>query len=169
MDEVRKIVRAAPAGTAAFAAALSGDVLVHGSVRAQTILLEQPLSFWGGYDAGPGRIIDRTHPQHGATLAGKIMVMAHAKGSSSSSSVLAEAIRNGTGPVGIILRERDLIISIGAIVAAELYALAVPVVCLSAADFERVAGARGAVRIEAAEGAEGTGGAMVYLEETAPR
>ncbi|MBI0331117.1 aconitase X swivel domain-containing protein [Burkholderia plantarii] len=162
MDEVRKIVRAGPAD----AAALPGDVLVHGSARAETILLETPLSFWGGYDAGPGRIVDRTHPQQGATLAGKIMVMAHAKGSSSSSSVLAEAIRNGTGPVGIILRERDLIISIGAIVAAELYALAVPVVCLSAADFERVAGARGAVRIEAEEGA---GGAMVYLEETAPR
>jgi predicted aconitase with swiveling domain len=118
-------------------------------------VLEKPLSFWGGYDSNVGKIIDRTHPQVGETLAGKIMVMAHAKGSSSSSSVLAEAIRNGTGPAGIVLRERDLIISIGAIVAVELYNLAVPVVCLTPSAFDQVIASRGSIRIEAGEGING--------------
>lgn len=140
---------------------LVGDVLVVGTAQAEKIVLDKPLSFWGGYDSKVGKIIDRTHPLVGGSLAGKIMVMAHAKGSSSSSSVLAEAIRNGTGPVGIVLRERDLIISIGAIVAAELYNLAVPVVCLEPAAFDEVVSAQGPLRIEASGG---EGGARVYLD-----
>lgn len=126
-----------------------GDTLVEGRAQGAPIFLRQPLSFWGGYDSVDGRIIDRTHPQAGESLAGKIMIMAQAKGSSSSSSVLAEAIRNGTGPAGIILKERDLIISIGAIVALELYALAVPVLCLSPDAFDEVAAMQGILRIEA--------------------
>lgn len=141
-------------------ALLVGDVLVPGVANALAIQLEKPLSFWGGYDSNAGKIIDRSHPQFGEGLAGKIMVMSHAKGSSSSSSVLAEAIRNGTGPAGIVLKERDLIISIGAIVAVELYNLAIPVVCLPPLDFERVVTSKGPIRIEAGEG---IGGAKVYL------
>ncbi|PLZ03161.1 aconitase subunit 2 [Burkholderia sp. WAC0059] len=138
---------------------LTGDVLVPGNACAETIALDKPLSFWGGYDSTAGRIVDRTHPQFGQSLAGKIMVMEQAKGSSSSSSVLAEAIRNGTGPVGIVLRERDLIVSIGAIVAVELYGIDVPVVCVDEAGFEAMATASGPVRIEAAED-----GATLYLD-----
>lgn len=140
---------------------LTGDVLVAGRAHAEKIVLAKPLSFWGGYDAAAGTIVDPTHPQAGASLAGKIMVMEQAKGSSSSSSVLAEAIRNGTGPLGIVLRERDLIISIGAVVAFELYRLAVPVVCIDARSFDEVVAARGPLHIEAAEGA---GEAKIYLD-----
>ena len=141
---------------------LTGDVLVPGSAQAEKFVLDKPLSFWGGYDSEAGRIIDPTHPQAGLSLAGRIMVMAHAKGSSSSSSVLAEAIRNGTGPAGIVLRERDLIISLGAIVATELYGLAVPVVCLDAPAFDRVMAAPGALCIEAPDE---NGAARIYLED----
>jgi predicted aconitase with swiveling domain len=128
---------------------LLGASLATGMAQAEKIVLNTPLSFWGGYDAKTGRIIDSTHPLFGESLTARIMIMPYAKGSSSSSSVLAEAIRNGTGPVGIVLRERDLIISIGAIVAAELYNLEVPVVCLSAPLFKEVAAAPGKLRIEA--------------------
>ncbi|WAS56478.1 DUF126 domain-containing protein [Burkholderia ambifaria] len=137
---------------------LTGDTLVPGSACANTIVLDKPLSFWGGYNSAAGRIVDRGHPQAGASLAGRIMVMPHAKGSSSSSSVLAEAVRNGTGPVGIVLKERDLIISIGAIVAAELYAIAVPVVCVTDDVYDAIVAAAGEVRIEAGEG---DGGARI--------
>ncbi|HIH2750882.1 DUF126 domain-containing protein [Burkholderia aenigmatica] len=144
---------------------LTGDTLVPGSACALTFVLDKPLSFWGGYDSGVGKIVDRGHPQAGASLAGKVMVMPHAKGSSSSSSVLAEAARNGTGPVGIVLKERDLIISIGAIVAAELYAIAVPVVCVTDDVYDAIVAATGDVRIEAAEG---DGAAKIYVGDAAP-
>jgi predicted aconitase with swiveling domain len=133
---------------------LYGQTLVAGNASGPTIVLTQPLSFWGGYDVKKGRIIDPRHPQTGRSVAEMIVIMPHAKGSSSSSSVLAEAIRNGTGPRGIILREKDLIISIGAIVARELYGTEVPVVVLNEMAFASACQMQ-YVRIEASQTAEG--------------
>lgn len=127
---------------------LIGEVLVSGVAEGPTVVLSQPLSFWGGYDSTSGLIIDPQHPETGRSLAGAVIVMSHAKGSSSSSSVLAQAIRNGTGPAAIVLRERDLIVCIGSIIAKELYDLAIPVVVLPAADFEVATGA-GRIGIDA--------------------
>ncbi len=94
----------------------------------RAILLAEPLSFWGGFDAASGRIIDVHHPQHGASLAGRVVVMPGGRGSSSSASVLAEAVRAGTAPAALILGEPDLIVAVGAVVAAELYGVDLPVV-----------------------------------------
>jgi predicted aconitase with swiveling domain len=104
-----------------------GRTLVPGTGSGPVLALQEPLSFWGGYDAASGRIIEQRHPQRGASLQGRVMLMARAKGSSSSSSVLAEAIRNGTGPAAIVMRERDLIVALGCIVASELYGIDVPI------------------------------------------
>ena len=127
---------------------LTGEALVPGVAEGPTMVLTQPLSFWGGYDSTSGLIIDPQHPETGRSLAGSVIVMSHAKGSSSSSSVLAQAIRNGTGPAALVLRERDLIVCIGSIIAKELYDLAVPVVVLPAAGFEVATGA-GRIGIDA--------------------
>ena len=54
--------------------------------------------------------------------------MPAARGSSSSASILAEAVRAGTAPAGIVLGEPDLILAIGAAVAEELYGTQVPIV-----------------------------------------
>jgi predicted aconitase with swiveling domain len=128
---------------------LHGDALTRGQARGAVVFLEEPLSFWGGYDSEHGVIIDKRHSAHGTSLAGAVLVMPRAKGSSSSSSVLAEAIRRGTGPVAIVLRERDLIIAIGAIVASDLYGLHVPVVVLAEADFATLSQSREPVHIDA--------------------
>jgi predicted aconitase with swiveling domain len=104
----------------------------------RSIVLTEPLSFWGGFDAETGRIIDRRHPQHGLELSGRVLVMPGGRGSSSSSSVLAEAIRRGTAPTAILLREPDQIIAIGALVADELYGLRCPVVVLDAEDYDLI-------------------------------
>ncbi|MBK5268977.1 MAG: DUF126 domain-containing protein [Acidimicrobiia bacterium] len=95
--------------------------LVAGTASAVTLVLDEPLSFWGGVDPASGMIIDQAHPQAGLTITGYIMVMPTGRGSSSSSSVLAECIRAGTGPAGIVLGEADPILALGALVAAELY------------------------------------------------
>jgi uncharacterized protein len=125
-------------------------VLVPGQARGTAMALP-PLSFWGGYDAKRGMIVDSTHAGHGLSLASRILVMPRARGSSSSSSVLAEALRNGTGPAGIVLMERDLIISIGAIVANELYASKVPVVMCDEAAFDALSSPDIHVRIDAGD------------------
>ena len=101
-----------------------------GSGSGAVLALDLPLSFWGGVDED-GTIIDRHHPQVGASLTGRVLAMTSSRGSSSSSSVLAELLRSGAGPAAIILTEADAIVTLGAIVATELYGTAVPVVTVT--------------------------------------
>ncbi len=54
--------------------------------------------------------------------------MPHGRGSSSSSAILAEALRLGTGPAAIVLDENDSILVVGALVARELYEASCPIV-----------------------------------------
>ena len=102
-------------------------VLVPGPARGPALWLDEPLSFWGGIDPSNGRIIDRRHPQHGECVTGRILIMPGGRGSSSSSTVLAESIRLGTAPAAIVLTEPDPIIALGAVIAHELYGAIVPV------------------------------------------
>lgn len=103
-------------------------VLVPGSATGEVLALGEALSFWGGLDPSSGRLIDAHHPQAGASITGTVLVMPAGRGSSSSSYVLAEAIRAGTAPAAIVLGKPDAIVALGAIVAAELYGIEVPVV-----------------------------------------
>lgn len=115
-----------------------GRTLVAGHASGLALVLDEPLSFWGGLDPATGALIDTHHPQQGATLAGRVLVMPSGRGSSSSSYVLAEAIRAGTSPVAIVLRESDGIVALGAIVARELYGTLVPVVVLEADGYDAI-------------------------------
>jgi predicted aconitase with swiveling domain len=103
-------------------------VLVPGTATGPAVVLEEPLSFWGGFDPATGRLVDPHHPQVGAALAGCVLVMPAGRGASSSSSVLAEAVRAGTAPAAVVLGEPDPIVALGAIVAQELYGTAPPIV-----------------------------------------
>ena len=102
--------------------------LTDGSARGSLAVLTQPLSLWGGLDLESGVICDSTHPQAGLCLAGRVLAMTAARGSSSSSSALVEAIRRGTAPVAIVLVRPDPILLIGSLVAADLYGRETPVV-----------------------------------------
>jgi len=101
--------------------------LVSGHASGELVVLEEGLSFWGGFDPATGRIVERTHPQAGQSLAGKIVYMPYGRGSSSSSSVLAEAMRIGTAPAGLVLGEPDSILLIGSLVARLLYGVECPI------------------------------------------
>lgn len=101
--------------------------LVEGSAAGELLRLSAPLSFWGGVDAESGKVIDPHHPQCGTEITGFIVVMPMGRGSSSSSSVLAEMLRLGTGPAGLVLESPDGIIVTGAIVANALYDVGFPV------------------------------------------
>lgn len=106
---------------------IHGRTLHPGTATGTPIRLTAPLSFWGGTDS-QGRIVDAHHPQRGAVLTGRILLMESGRGSSSTSSVLAEQIRARTAPAAIILSRPDPIIPLGALVAAELYNLHLPIV-----------------------------------------
>lgn len=110
--------------------------LIDGSAEGTALRLDEPLSLWGGLDPASGTIIDRRHPQHGAHVAGRILVMRCGRGSSSASSILLEAVRRGTAPAAILLAEVDGILALGAAVARELYGQAPPIAVVPAAGFD---------------------------------
>ena len=101
--------------------------VVPGIAAGPAFVLDEPLSLWGGLDAEDGRIVDRHHPQRGEVVTGTILVMVSGRGSSSASSVLAEAIRLGTAPLAFVLSERDEILTLGALVAEEIYGITTPI------------------------------------------
>jgi uncharacterized protein len=112
-----------------------GRTLAVGEARGPTLVLDEPLSFWGGVDPETGLVIDVHHPQRGVTVTGRVLAMPSGRGSSSSSSVLVETIHAGTGPVAIVMREPDPIIALGAIVVRELFGTRFPVVVVDEATY----------------------------------
>ena len=81
---------------------LQGKVLNEGNVSAELLVLDEPLSFWGGFDSASGTIIDQQHPQKGLKLTGKLVVMPGSRGSSGTPGVLGESIPFGYGAGGIV-------------------------------------------------------------------
>ncbi len=112
--------------------------LVAGEATGSALVLDEPLSLWGGLSPETGDIIDQRHPQWRVNVTGKILVMPIGKGSSSASSILLEAVRLGMAPAAILLAEPDAILALGAAVARELYGLAPPVVVLEGEMYKRI-------------------------------
>ena len=90
------------------------------------LVLAEPLSFWGGFDPVSGRIIDVRHPDHGAQIAGRVLVLERTIGSSGAPAVIAEAIRQGTGPAAIVLGEPSLAVAIETLTPEVLYGVTSP-------------------------------------------
>jgi uncharacterized protein len=115
--------------------------LVPGAAAGEPLMLDEPLSFWGGLDPVLGAIIDRRHPQRGLNVGGRVLMLPAGRGSSGGSAILAEALRLGKGPAGILMLERDAIVVVGAMVAAKLYGRACPVALARAPDWPALAAA----------------------------
>jgi predicted aconitase/predicted aconitase with swiveling domain len=126
---------------------LRGRPVVAGSAEGVALVAEGPLSFWGGLDAATGEVIDRRHHLSGQIVTGRVLVMPYSRGSSTTSTVLLEAIRAGTAPAAIVASCADPVLALGSIVGGELYHRRVPVVALEESDYRSLrTGHRVAVR-----------------------
>ncbi|MCC7163607.1 MAG: DUF126 domain-containing protein [Anaerolineae bacterium] len=136
---------------------IQGEPLIAGCAEGEALFTNEPLSFWGGYNARKGTIIDTHHELCGRRAAGHVLVLPGARGSSTGSGILLEAIRLGNAPAAIILKRRDAILGLGAIVGRELYGKILPLVIVSEQDFDLL---RKASRIRIDEA-----GVIVYEQE----
>jgi len=116
---------------------LSGKTSHPGIAEGEVLVLTEPVSFWGGVNHH-GEIIDVHHAQHKAKMTNKILVMPSGRGSSSATAVLAELIRTGDGPLGIVMLQCDTILVIGALVSAEIYGISMPIVELAQAEYDQL-------------------------------
>jgi len=87
---------------------------------AEALVLMAPISFWGGVNPKTGTIADVRHPQHGLSVAGRMLFLPGTIGSSSAAAVLLELVHAGLAPAGLILHEPDAILLLGLIVAKEM-------------------------------------------------
>jgi hypothetical protein len=130
---------------------LRARAVVPGRASGIALVSAEPLSFWGGYDAKTGEILDRRHPLSGQFAAGRVLVIPFTKGSSTTTQVLLEAIRSGSAPAAIVSRGEDAFLSLASIVADEMYRTPIPVLAVSPVDFARF---RTGQRIEIEESGE---------------
>jgi uncharacterized protein len=115
-----------------------GTILNAGVAEGPTLVLTEPVSFWGAFDPRSGTIIDVHHPQCGAAMAGYILLLPETRGSGGTPGGIAEAIRRQTGPLGIVLVSPDINLAIGASVAGKLYGRHCPVLTVGQGDYARL-------------------------------
>ena len=112
--------------------------IVAGTARGEALVSREPLSFWGGYDQETGEIIDRRHQLSGQNAAGRILVLPHSRGSSTTTAVLLEALRAGTAPAAIVTTAEDAFFALAGVVAEVMYGSGIPILSVDQAAFERL-------------------------------
>jgi len=96
---------------------LKGRLIYKGIVKGEALVTSQPLSFYGGVDPNSGVVIEKGHELQGQSVSGKILVFPQGKGSTVGSYTLYRMKKNGTAPAGIVNRECETIIAVGAIIS----------------------------------------------------
>jgi len=118
--------------------AVVGRTIVAGRAAGEVLHANVGLSFWGGVNPTSGEVIDRHHPLSGARLAGNILAIPSGRGSCTGSQVILELLLGDSAPAAIILQQLDEIISLGVIIAQEIFGCVLPVVCLGTDGFRRL-------------------------------
>ena len=110
-----------------------------GSATGQVLATMEALSFWGGVDPATGDVIDVHHPLHGQSLTARILLMPTSRGSCSGSGVLLDLILTGRGPAALVFCETEDVLTLGALIASEMFGATLPVIRVSPADFKVLA------------------------------
>jgi len=118
--------------------AMEARVLIPGHATGPALVLDDTLSFWGGFEPSNGEIIDVHHPQFGQLVGGSILFIPQSRGSAGTPGGIAETLRNGSGPLAFVLGEPDVNISVGTLVANRLYELEIPVLEISLAAMAQI-------------------------------
>lgn len=128
---------------------IRGRSLVAGEAEADLLVAVEPLSFWGGYDPATGEIIDRRHPLSGQVARGVILALPATKGSSTTTAILLEAIRQGNAPAAIVTSETDSFLALASVVADEMYGTPLPLVQVAPVDFAELrSGVRARIEVD---------------------
>jgi predicted aconitase with swiveling domain len=96
---------------------LKGRIISKGKAQEQALTTVQPISFYGGVDPNTGEIIEKGHELQGKNVKGKILVFPNGKGSTVGSYTLYRMKKNGAAPAGIINRDCETVVAVGAIIS----------------------------------------------------
>jgi phosphomecalonate degydratase small subunit len=96
---------------------LKGRIIYKGKANGEALVSEMPISFYGGVDPNTGIILEKGHQLNGQSVKEKILVFPQGKGSTVGSYTLYRMKKNGTAPAGMINRECETIVAVGAIIS----------------------------------------------------
>ena len=96
---------------------LKGRIIYKGKAEGQALVTSQPISFYGGVDPNTGVVTEKGHELQGQSVKGKILVFPQGKGSTVGSYTLYRMKKNGIAPAGMINKESETIIAVGAIIS----------------------------------------------------
>jgi len=96
---------------------LKGRIIYKGEAEGEALVTSQPLSFYGGVDPNSGVVMEKGHELQGQNIKGKILVFPAGKGSTVGSYTLYRMKKNGTAPAGIVNRECETVVAVGAIIS----------------------------------------------------
>jgi hypothetical protein len=133
----------------------SAHNILAGTAHGPVIISQEALSFWGGVDPATGRVIDVHHPLHGTCLTGGILMMPSSRGSCTGSGVLLDLVLNGRAPAALVFCEPEDVLTLGALIAAELFGKPLPVLRLAPEAFAALAQEKSAQISETAIEADG--------------
>ncbi|MGE8585452.1 MAG: aconitase X [Agrobacterium tumefaciens] len=109
--------------------------ILPGAAEGVVIATTEALSFWGGVDPATGKVIDVHHPLHGVCLTGGVLFMPSSRGSCTGSGVLLDLILTGRAPSALVFCEAEDVLTLGALIASEMFGKPLPVLRLDAENF----------------------------------
>jgi predicted aconitase/predicted aconitase with swiveling domain len=119
---------------------LTGRCLVAGSAQGELLHADVGLSFWGGVDPFTGEVIDRHHPLSGSIISGRVLAIPSGRGSCTGSSVMLELILNGHAPAALVLEQIDDILTLGVLIAEQMFEHSIPVISVGVEGFAALRG-----------------------------
>jgi uncharacterized protein len=96
---------------------LKGRIIYKGKAQGEALVTSMPISFYGGVDPNTGVVIEKGHELQGQSVKDKILVFPQGKGSTVGSYTLYRLKKNGAAPAGMINRECETIVAVGAIIS----------------------------------------------------
>ncbi|MHC1628171.1 MAG: aconitase X swivel domain-containing protein [Candidatus Nezhaarchaeales archaeon] len=94
-----------------------GKGIVKGYFRGEALVTNKPISFLGGVDSSTGIVLEKNHDLEGATLAGKVLLMPHGKGSTVGSYVIYGLAKRKLAPGAIVTIKVDLMTLTGCVIS----------------------------------------------------
>ena len=96
---------------------LKGRIISKGVAEGEALTTTQPISFYGGVDPETSEILEKGHELQGKRVKDKILVFPNGKGSTVGSYTLYRLKKGGVAPAGIINRECETVVAVGAIIS----------------------------------------------------
>jgi predicted aconitase/predicted aconitase with swiveling domain len=118
---------------------MTAQIILPGSAEGPILAADEPLSFWGGIDPASGTVIDIHHPLHGRCVTGAILMLPSTRGSCTGSGVLLDLILTGRGPAALIFSQPEDVVTLGAMVAAEMFDRPLPILRLAEEGWQALA------------------------------